>query len=459
VTVHAPIVPGSPRVRTPHPVAYTILMVPFGAVSGYVTVAMAFLATKSGLSVQQGATLAAISLLPQTWKFFWSPVVDLTLTRKWWYIISAVLSAAGIVAMSGIPLDPAHLAQVQIAIFLASLATTLTGMSLESLVAHSTPREQQGRVGGWMQAGNLGGNGIGGGLGLTMATSLPAPWMSGAVLGAAFLAGCIVLVFVHEPKRIAAATGDVGDRIGVAVWDLSRDIWKTIVSRRAFVCVLLCVLPIGTGAATNVLSESTVAGAWGVDEKTVAFVNGWLNGIISAAGCLIGGEICARMSSRKAYVLFGLLMAAVAAAMAVAPHTPWAFKTFILAYAFVTGLSYAAYTGFVLEAIGKGAAATKYNAFASLANTPIAYMTLVLAKAFTKWNATGMLLTEAGAGVAGVLLLIGAVLAVNGIAKGLVAWGYIRPKSPLACPGCGYDLGGLAAGSACPECGNGASST
>lgn len=39
--------------RPVHPFAYTILIIPFGAVGGYVSVALAYLATLRGLSVQR----------------------------------------------------------------------------------------------------------------------------------------------------------------------------------------------------------------------------------------------------------------------------------------------------------------------------------------------------------------------------------------------------------------------
>jgi hypothetical protein len=49
----------------------------------------------------------------------------------------------------------------------------------------------------------------------------------------------------------------------------------------------------------------------------------------------------------------------------------------------------------MLEAIGKGAAATKSPLFGSLTNMPIALMTFVDGAAQTKWGSGGMLLTEA----------------------------------------------------------------
>ena len=51
------------------------------------------------------------------------------------------------------------------------------------------------------------------------------------------------------------------------------------------------------------------------------------------------------------------------------------YVIYTLLYAVITGLTYAGFSAFVLEAMGTGAAATKYNVFASLSNTPIWYMT------------------------------------------------------------------------------------
>jgi hypothetical protein len=66
----------------------------------------------------------------------------------------------------------------------------------------------------------------------------------------------------------------------------------------------------------------------------------------------------------------------------------------------------------VLEAIGKGAAATKYNLLASISNMPIAYMTIVDGWGQEKWGSGGMLYTEAACALAGVALFGLVALAV-----------------------------------------------
>ena len=77
-------------------------------------------------------------------------------------------------------------------------------------------------------------------------------------------------------------------------------------------------------------------------------------------------------------------------------------------YVIATSLSYAGFTAFTLEAIGKGAAATKYNIFAALSNTPIYLMTYIIGIAYTRGGAKGLLNTETAfaVGAAAVFLLL-----------------------------------------------------
>ena len=146
----------------------------------------------------------------------------------------------------------------------------------------------------------------------------------------------------------------------------------------------------------------------------MALVQGFLTGIVSMIGCLAGGWVCQRLSGRVSYAVFGAMMACVTAAMAFSPMTPTMYVLYNVVYAFVTGLSYAAFSALVLDAIGhEGHAATKYNGFASLSNTPIWYMGLLLAWAQTRWGAKGMLLLETALGVAGIALFALASLALG----------------------------------------------
>ena len=382
------------------------LILPFGVMAGYVTVALAYLFSKAGIPVAQVAALVAVGIVPHTWKFAWAPLVDATLSRKRWYVIANVVSAIGILATGIVPVKAASLPLLTIVILVSNFAVTFLGMATDSLMAYATPAELKGRAGGWFQAGNLGGGGIGGGVGLWLAERLPAQWMACAILAGACLLCCLGLFFLPEPESTIRET-----TLRKTFVNLFGDVWSVAKSRRGFLALFLCFLPIGSGAASNLWAA--VAGDWCATADTVALVTGVLGGVLSGAGCLLGGWICDRMDRKAGYVLYGVLQAACAVGMAFAPRSQPMYIFWTCLYAVITGLTYAGFTAFVLEAIGTGAAATKYNVFASLSNAPIYYMTLIDGWAYTRRGAAGMLNTEAAICILGMLLFVAMLAAVN----------------------------------------------
>jgi MFS family permease len=389
-----------------HPSVFLFLILPFGAMGGYVGVALAYLYSHAGISVAGVAALVAVGIIPHTWKFAWAPLVDTTLTRKSWYLIASVVSAAGILATALFPIKASSLPILTIVILVSNFAVTFLGMATESLMAYDTPEDLKGRAGGWLQAGNLGGAGIGGGVGLWLAQRLPAQWMAGAILAGACLLCASALIFLPEPvSTVKEAT------VAKSLLNVFKDLWSLAKTRLGLLALFLCFLPVGSGAASNLWSA--VASDWRASANTVAIVTGVLGGILSAVGCLIGGWICDRMDRKLAYVLYGVLQAASAIGMALAPRTEPMFIFWTCLYAVITGLTYAGFTAFVLEAIGAGAAATKYNVFASLSNAPIYYMTVLDGWAYTRWGAHGMLNAEAALGLLGMVLFFGVLGTVN----------------------------------------------
>lgn len=389
-----------------HPSVFMVLILPFGVMAGYVTVALAYLFSKAGIPVGQVAALVAIGIVPHTWKFAWAPLVDTTLSRKGWYLIANAASAVGILITAILPIKAGSLPLLTLVILVSNFAVTFLGMATDSLMAYGTPPELKGRAGGWFQAGNLGGAGIGGGAGLWLAQRLPSPWMAGAILAGACLLCSVGLVFLPEP---VSTIRDAAFRKTFV--NLAKDLWGMARSRMGFLALFLCFLPIGSGAASNLWSA--VASDWSASADTVALVTGVVGGILSGAGCLIGGWICDRMDRKTCYVIYGVLQAGCAAGMALAPRTEPMYVVWTSVYALITGLTYAGFTAFVLEAIGTGAAATKYNVFASLSNAPIYYMTLIDGWAHTRWGAGGMLNTEAAIGMAGMVLFFAVVAGVG----------------------------------------------
>jgi len=268
-------------------------------------------------------------------------------------------------------------------------------------MAGVVPDSWRGRVSGWYQAGNLGGLGLSSGLALWLMQS--AHW-SGTITGIAMFAMCAACCLALLGMPDPPSADRVHETLGAHARDIALDLWGVMRSRMGALAIIICFLPIGTGAAANLWG--VVAGDWHATADTVALVNGALSGVVSALGCFAGGWICDRIDRKACYCLFGVVQLLVAAAMAYSARTSPQFVFWTTVYAFIQGLTYAGFTAVVLEAIGRTAAATKYSLLASLSNMPIGYVTLIDGHANDRWGSSGMLLTEAAVGLTGVILFL-----------------------------------------------------
>jgi MFS transporter, PAT family, beta-lactamase induction signal transducer AmpG len=392
-------------------VLYAMLFMPMGITNGYTVVVLAWLLSKAGVSVGLIAGFVGLSLFPQTWRAVWAPVVDTTLSIRGWYLISASTTGLLMAATAFIPATRANFTWIELLAVGFSLTATVTTITASSLLAHGTSDAEKGRAGGWSQAGNLGGSGLGGGLGLWLTQHAPV-WISGAALGVFCTATAIALLFLSEPsaehraKNLLASLANVG-----------RECWTLLTTSRGALAFFLMLLPIGTGAAQNLWSA--VAGDWHASADAVALANGVLSGVVSIVGCLIGGWICDLMDRKTAYCVFGIVLAASAVAMALAPRTEAMFVAFVLLYAFLTGFCYAAFAAVVFETIGKGAAGTKANILSGISNVPLIYLGIFDGMGHDRWGANGLLYIDAAVGVAGVVLFIAVALAAHAMRAGV----------------------------------------
>ena len=186
-----------------------------------------------------------------------------------------------------------------------------------------------------------------------------------------------------------------------------RDLWEVARSARGYLALLVLFMPIGSGGASALFA--VIPDDWHTSATAVALANGTLSGVISLLGCLIGGYLSDLFNRKLAYVAYGLVLGLCALAMALSAHDQTHYVIFVLLYAFISGLSYAGFSAVTLEAIGGGAAATKYNVFASLANIPTAYLAAIEGWARTHHGVNAFLYVDFGAPIVGALIF-GAVL-------------------------------------------------
>ena len=384
--------------KAPHPIVYTVLYFPFGALGGFVGVPLTFMAKSHGLDITQASLLNGAQMLTSWLKWLWAPAVDVTLSPKRWYVISTMASAIGVFAMAVMPLSVATLPLFLAVIAGASLLNSMVGMSIEAIMAECTPESEQGRVGAWFQAGNLGGSGFGGGLGLFLLNRYSDTRITGVIMGGTFMACCLALPFLHGGEGTEHKAGE----LAAAVRGVVRQLGDLLKTRGGQMAALLCFLPISTGAAQGVLAQEGVAAYWHAGANEVAIIQGFGAGALTAFGCFIGGWLCDRFHPRTAYAGIGVAMGLCAIGMAVAPATVSMYLFWNVLYSLLVGLAYAAFTALVLNAIGTGSGATKYNIFASLSNFPIWWLGLLLGRTADLQGPAAMMAVEGMLGILGV---------------------------------------------------------
>ena len=383
----------SPTARPAHPALFFVLYLPFGAAGGYFSGALEYFYSQAGVSTAALGLVLTIALAPQVAKMLWAPLVDSTLSVTAWYLGGLAAICLSLVGASLAPVGTPSLIALTVLALTASIASTFCGMATERLMAHATAPERLGRAGGWSQAGNLGGAGFGGGAGLWMAAHAHSLPLSGAIVAGACAACGFALLFVRQQTGVEQHA-----TYGATLLAIARECLAMCRSRDGALTLLVFALPLGAGGAAQLFSA--LAKEWRVSADLLAGVN-WLVGLATAIAAILGGYVSDRMDRRTAYVVFGVIGGLTAAAAALAPRAPDCFVAFVFAYSAALGLSYAAFSAATLEAIGTGAAATKYNLLAGVSNIPVWLMPAFDGWADARWGAGGLLWLELAVALAG----------------------------------------------------------
>ena len=391
--------------RPPRPWHFFFLVLPYGASFGFVSGALPYIARQRGIGVNEIGAVVAAAFVPHALKFLWAPLVDVMWSRKGWYWLALALVSTGTFVVTATPIGATSLRMLTALVVVSQLGLTLMGMACEGLIGRGVPAKAQASASGWFQAGTMLGSGFGGGAGIELVSRWGGP-AAGAIMAVGFGACALPLLRFDEPpdsERRAPAE---------AMRGLARNLWQLARSRGGLAALLICISPVGAGAAGNLFGA--IAGEWRASREVVALTTGVLGGPVSSVGAVLGGRLATRMQRRSAYALGGALTAASAVLMAFAPHTPWAYAFFTLLYQACNGIAFAAFSAMAFEIAGKEGVATKYNVLASLANAAIFYTTRIDGVAYARWGGSGMLLADAVLTAMGIAVLAGATVVAGG---------------------------------------------
>lgn len=355
------------RRRAPSPWHFCILNLSHGVVfSGVTGTLLAYLLRGQGLTPHAIANESSLLILPGILFFLWSPITDFLLRRRTWLLLaSAVASVAVMLALQ--MKSYASVGAVTL-LFAASCLILLGSAAIGGMVASLMRSEQKTRVGCFLQAGNLGGGALGGGVLLLLAPHV-GKFTLGAAAAAVVMTPALLVLVLHEPPVAKRGTAFAAQML-----IMGREFKKTFLRLGALPAVLLLVSPLGSGGAIGILSS--IAKDYGVSGNQVAWTNGMAGGVLTLAGALGMSLMPARFDIRIAYAVTGLVNAAVLAVFCIGTPRPWMYLLGSGLFLFTVGACWAMYSALVLRIVGApgSSGGGRYAIGVSLANLPTAYM-------------------------------------------------------------------------------------
>src|SRR5437868_15474307 len=106
------------------PIAFLFLVLPMGISVGYASVTLPFVLTHSGFSVGAAASVVAVGVSANLWRFLWGPLADLTLTLRKWYVLAVIGCAATLLALSVMPISHDSFSALTVIVFVSQVAAT-----------------------------------------------------------------------------------------------------------------------------------------------------------------------------------------------------------------------------------------------------------------------------------------------------------------------------------------------
>lgn len=378
-----------------------ISYLPFGLFSGFPLVAMPFLLTARGMSLDRVAMITSLVLIPSFTSFLLCPLVDCGLQRRTWALIWAVCTS--ICAAAGVLLlDRA--ASGHVAAFTAFItAGALTAQLYSSTMGGMTPNlirdEDTAKASMWLNIANLGGIGLGGQIAIVLVGHLGLRRGSLA-LAATVLAPSLLLFVVGAERRVPRAFGETMRRLFGDLWAVSR-------TRQALVGLLIFITPSAPFAAINLFSG--LGRDFHASDTMTTWLTGIGNSLFCVGGTLLGGWLSERLDRRMLFVGTGMVAAIGSLAMAFGPRTAAVFCVGVAFYYLWAGVNFVACSAAAFDIVGANnpLSATQYALLMASCNVAIETVTTCDGRGYAHFGAAGLLTTDAAFSlVTGAVMLV-----------------------------------------------------
>lgn len=382
----------------------------YGLYGGVVAFAVPQLLGDRHVSETAIAGLTAVAFSPGFWSFFFSPILDVRFSRRW-YAVTLALVAAFTLVVAFLNLD--HFALLEITLTVGFFAAYMYQSAVGGWLSLITNGEEERTVSVWLTVGNVGGFGIMA-IGCNQLVRHLSPLAVALVLGAVVLVPILPFPFMQAPgpdRRLASES----------FAKFFGDVVELTKRREVLVAVILFAAPAATFSLTNFF------GSRGNDFHASPGFVGLVGGVGVAAGgvagCLVFPAISRLMPLRPLYLAVGVAGGLCSLALILLPHVPTTYAIILIAENLFQSLAITTSIAVTFETIGRNnpLASTTFCFIVSASMVPISYMLYVDAFGFAHGGIAGSLAIDAITGILACILL-GAML----------LWLARRPKAMTA---------------------------
>jgi MFS transporter, PAT family, beta-lactamase induction signal transducer AmpG len=408
---------------------FFILYFSEGLPQGLTAVAMATWLRRSNIDTADIGVFVAAMYLPWGWKWTAGPLVDLVYPARigrsrFWIVTAQVLMITTLLVLIGV--DAAASMKLTIAIVIVhNIFAALQDVAIDALACKVLQPQERGTGNGLMFAGACLGNATGG-AGLLMLSehiSMQATLAIVPLLLLSILLG--VSLWLKEPQDAdGPSSAAVRPALVETLFKYVREIFTSFFGSWKNVLVLIFgLLPAGAMALSLAL-QSNLAVELGMTDSQIGQLS-LFSGLLSAAGCVVGGVLSDRFGRRLTISLYtistvvptialGLYMSNVDWILPVADgQTRSASVTLLnvfwaacLSYGFIQGLTFGTRTALFMDYCNPAVAATQFTAYMSIQNLAIAYSAAWQGFAIKDWGYPMTLYVDAALGCAGLLALL-----------------------------------------------------
>jgi MFS family permease len=330
---------------------FAILYLTEGAPIGFVWWALPTILRAQGIEIDSITTLTTLATLPWILKFLIAPAIDVSLGKggsaKRWILVCQFVMALSLAPLLFFQWSTSLGLLIAVIVVHAAFAA-VQDVSIDTFAIRTVPRQELGRINGWMQAGMLAGRAGTAALTTAMASLLGDPRPAVLVLIVVIALPAAVLILAVPDREPRAQPAARTPAISL----------KPLLSGTLFAGMLIA-LTVGGGFEFFGVSAGPRLLDTGNAEATVSVFFGLLAPAGLAAGALAGGSICDRIGALQATLLgFGAVTATLCYVA--------------LSHLGLFGLPIAGLVGFTAVYVGIGLlTASSYALFMSLARGPM----------------------------------------------------------------------------------------